>query len=211
MKEPRNLRIYLSWFLAVADAQKGNFAPLIELLSVYFPSQPDPPVTVSFSCPKDEKSWKEWWLQWQGALAAEREGRLMLAELLSRSTGLKKKRGAQQTPLFKLSLKERYRMADNLALFFQYGVKKEKLTLTAIPLSDPDDVRKMIPREQRRGKRIKIKIKDELKHFDTFKRERMSKSDAMRKAAEMLGVTLENLAKYRDGKITFGRRKETDR
>jgi hypothetical protein len=199
MKEPRDLRIYCSWFLAVADAQKGNFARLVELLRTdYFPLQPNPP---------DEESW----LLWQGALAAEREGRLMLAELLSRSTGLKKKRGAQQTPLFKLSLKERYRMADNLALFFQYGVKKEKLTLTAIPLSDPDDVRKMIPREQRRGKRINIKIKDELKHFDTFKRERMSKSDAMRKAAEMLGVTLENLARYIDGKITFGRRKETDR
>jgi hypothetical protein len=199
MKEPRNLRIYLSWCLAVAEAQKGNFAPLIELLSNYFSLQPDPPVTVSFSCPEDEKSWKEWWLQWQGALAAEREGRLMLAELLKRSTRLVKKRGAQQTPLFKLSAEERYRRADDLALLFQYG--------KAIPLIDPDDVRKMIPREQRRGKRIKIRIKD-LEQLYTIKPERMSPSDAISKAAEREGVKPEKLVRYREGKIGFGRRKE---
>jgi hypothetical protein len=188
MKEPRNLRIYLSWCLAVADAQKGNFAPLIELLSVYFPPQPDPP---------DEKSW----LQWQGALAAERDGRLMLAELLSRSTGLKKKRGAQQTPLFKLSAKERYRRADDLALFFQHG--------QAIPLIDPDDVRKMAPRERHRGKRIEIKIKD-LEQLYAIKPERMSQPDAISKAAKREGVKPEKFVSYREGKIRFGRRKGKD-
>jgi hypothetical protein len=93
------MNLHLAWRLAIADAQRDNFAPLIELLRRnYFPPQPNPPD-------------KESWLQWQDALAVEREGRLMLAELLSRSTGLKKKRGAQPVPLFKRSAEESYKKA----------------------------------------------------------------------------------------------------
>jgi hypothetical protein len=107
MKKAMDLHV-LSWALAVSAAQRKNLAPLIELLRTdYVPSQLDPPN-------------KESWLRWQSVLAAEREGRLMLAELLSRSIRLVKKRGAQPVPLFKLSAEKSFSRAADVAFKLQH-------------------------------------------------------------------------------------------
>jgi hypothetical protein len=90
----------LNWALAVRDAEKGDFAPLIKLLRA---DPPEPPTAES-------------WPLWQGMLNVERQGRLALAELLSRSTRLVKKRGGQTTPMFNLSAQERLRRAADAAI-----------------------------------------------------------------------------------------------